>query len=241
MAFPQFVGAGAGAERLTTGSFTVSKTGCTAGNLIIMHLHVLGATGDWGGTGPTNVEALDGTDNDDTVLRTGGEFLIACGRVMTSGTCSWALSVGASGEDVAARMYEFSGAALGSLLADVFENGLGTSDTASANDANPSAAPVDTNGSDRLALNFLALESAQAVDSFTNETTVNWEEAVPEYVGSTLTLQLQTTTVPSAAVFQEGNDPIGVSTVWLSIATALIPAPVATGGSHQRVMLMGLG
>lgn len=229
MAFPQFVGAGAGVERLTSGTGTVSKTGCTAGNLIAAHLYVAGTTGDQSGFGnAVNIEALDGTDNDLTTLRTGTDFQIRVGRVMANGTCSADFAVGASGEDIAARMYEFSGAALGSTLADVFENGLGTTDVAEVTDANPSAAPVDTNGSDRLALNFLGLKSAQAVDSFTGETTVNWEEAVPEYVGSTLTLQLQTTQVPNAAVFQEGSDPIGASTPWLSIATALIPSTAVT-------------
>lgn len=231
MSVPLFVGAGAGAERLTAGSFTVSKTGCTAGNLMVLHMYVLGTTADWGGSGPTNIEALDGTDDESTTLRSGGEFLIACGRVMTSGTCDWGVTVGASGEDIAARLYEFSGAASGSAIGNVFQNVGGLSDLTDALADTGTVvgdAPVVTNGSDRLALAFVALDSAQAIGPFTGETGGDWTEAVAEYVGSTLTLQLQIASMPSPATIDNGSVTVGSSTPWLTITSAIIPSTAVT-------------
>lgn len=245
-AVPVFVGAGTGVERLSPGALTVSKTGCTAGNLLVLHMHVNGTGSDKGGfSGAVNIESIDGVDNETTVLRTGVDFQIAVGRVMADGTCSAQVTVGASGEDIAARIYEFSGEATASVLEGVFENGTGLTDSAEATDANPSAAPVVTNGDDRLALNLLALDSAQALDSFTGETGADWVEATAEYVGSTITLQLQTAVLGSAMTFHGGSDAVGASTPWLSIATAIQPgaAPPGAGGSStsRNVLTLGVG
>lgn len=225
MPVPSFVGAGAGVERLTTGSATASKTGCTAGNLIVCHLHVKGATGDWSGwSNAVNIEDLAGVDNALMTLRGGGEFQIVVGRVMADGTCSADFGAGASGEDVIGRIYEFSGEAFSGTVAGVFENGAGTSDTASATGTDVGDAPVITNGIDRLACNFAVLESAQAIGAFTGETGGDWTEAVAEYVGTSMTIQLQTAAMASAGTLDGGAVTVGASTVWLSISTAIIPA-----------------
>ena len=240
MAEPVFVGAGTGTERLTAGSFTVSKTGCTAGNLLLLHMHVKGVTADWTGWNTaSNIENLSGTASSTTNLRGGSEFQINVGRCTANGTCSANLSVGASGEDIAARIYEFSGEFNGTTLASVFENGVGTSDTASGSSTSFQDGPVTTNGPERLALNIGALETAQAVGAFTGETGGDWTEAVAEYVGTTITLQLQTASMPAAYTIDGGSVTV-TTTPWLSIATAIIPA-AAVSVSAPSLLLLGVG
>lgn len=241
MAAPAFVGAGSGAERLTTGSATASKTGCTAGNLLICHLHVKGLTGDWSGwNSAVNIQSLDGVTSSTTNLRGGTEFQINVGRVTTDGTCSANFGSGASGEDVAARIYEFSGAATGSTLASVFENGAGLTDAAGGTGTSFQDGPVVTNGTDRLALNIGALETAQAVGSFTGESGGDWTETVAEYMGTTITLQMQSATLASPGSLDGGSFAVS-STVWLSITTALIPPAPAGPGGQASMMLLGVG
>lgn len=221
-----FVGAGTGAERLTTGSFTVSKT-CTAGNLVVFDMRVLGTTGDWGGWGTiVNAENLAGTDNAVDFLMGSVNRQIAVARCLSNGTVSGNLAVGASGEDIAGRLYEFSGVTLATTLATVLENAAGTNTEAAGTGTLISDADVTTNGVDRLALNLVALDSAQATVSFTGETGGDWTEPGSEYVGTTITLQLQTAAIASAGTIDGGTYSVGSSTAWSSIGTALIPAAV---------------
>ena len=162
MPIPAFVQAGTGAAVLT-GAGSVSLAGCTAGNLLLMDIVEKGMTGDWAGPpSASNVERLDGSDGFfDAVASNRGignpsvaqRFLYAA-RVIANGTCSGTLTVGASGNDLFARIYEFFGASTGTTTAAVFDSYFGgeANTTASVLDA-----AVTTGGVDRYALQFVAL------------------------------------------------------------------------------------
>lgn len=226
MAVPVFAGAGSGAAVLT-GTGTVSKTGCIAGNLLLIQFFVRGTTEDWSAfSNVVNIEGIDGTDNATTGV-VAAQYGVFIGRVMANGTCSGDATVGASGEDIFMRMYEFSGASAGASVASVLENGVGITDTSSAISTDVGDAPLTTNGGDRLGLNFVYLNNNQAIGSFTGETGGDWTEAVAEYqeaTGATATLQLQTTAMPSAGSIDGGAVTIGTSIEWVSRSTAIIPA-----------------
>ena len=239
-----FVGAGSGTERLTTGTSTASKTTCTAGNLIVCHLHSLGT--DWSGwSNPINISDLVGATSSLTTLRTDANDQIKVGRATADGTCSADFTVGASGDDVATRIYEFSGLLIsGTTTAALFENGGSQYGGNTATNTSVEPADCQTNGTNRLAANFASLHSAQTIGSFTGESGGDWTEAVAEYVGTTLTLQLQTAVMAAAGTITGGSFTVGVSTLWLSISTGLIPEPPpAGGGSTQpgRMLLLGVG
>jgi hypothetical protein len=243
VAVPVFVGAGSGAAILT-GSGTVSKTSCTAGNLIIVHFIVRGTTYDWSAfSNETNIEALDGTPNTLENIRNseeGGHFI---GRVTANGTCSADATVGASGEDIFLRMYEFSGAATGTTVATVLENDTGVWDGSSATGTTVGDAIVTTNGGDRLALNFVQISSNLATTDFTGETGGDWTEAVAEYqdaTGATATLQLQTASMVSSGTIEGGSYTIGSSVLWTSVGTAIIPAAPAAGSVTLRTVRSSL-
>jgi len=238
-----FVGAGSG-TLVTTGSGTVSKTGCTAGNLLVVHLVAAGTTEDWSAfSSETNITDIDGTPNNLAGITTGQGIgnpstymgSLFTGRVTSDGTCSASASVGASGEDLLMRMYEFSGVTSASTIADVFEqdpgpstSGLGTGTTV---DPTQFGSNYITNGQDRLALCFIALATNQAIGDLTGETAgIDFTEAVTEYqeVGpSTGTLQLQTAAIASAGTYDPGTVTIGTSDDWGGIITSLIPALTA--------------
>lgn len=223
LSVPGYVGAGSGVERLTTGSATASKTGCTAGDLLVFHLAVNGDTDDWSGWNSlVNCAALDGSTSNLTALYGDNGCQIHVGRVIADGTCSANFSVGASGEDIAARVYEFSGEFTGTTLASVFENGTGQWEGASGTSTSVQDSFVTTNGAARLAVYFVWLRSAQATSDFTGETGGNLTEAA-EYIGTTLTLQLQTAEMLSAGTIDGGSYAVA-STAWAVIGTAIIPA-----------------
>lgn len=243
MAVPLFVQAGSGST-ITTGTGTVSLTSATAGNLVILQLEVDGLAADWSQSGATNVSALDGTtDARDTIVvnftvgtdpPANALHSLYCGRVTANGTCSFDITVGASGEDIFARIYEFSGASLGTTLDTVIENGadpdLYTGDSGSGTTVFDIG--CTTNDIDRLALEFVAIDSNQAIGSFTGETGGDWTEAVAEYVGGGTvgTLQLQTAEMAAADTISGGTVSIG-SANWGVLALAIIPGPAATGAT----------
>jgi hypothetical protein len=226
VAAPVFVAAGAGAERLTTGTVSVTKATCTAGNLVIFHNFFSADTGDGGFTNFANVQALDGTINTTTALINAVNRQVLLARVTADGTCSADLSIGASGDDGVGRIYEFSSVSAGTTLASVVENGTGTnvelgfSASTTINDSD-----VTTNGIDRVALNFVNVRSAAAIGAFTGETGGDWTEQVAEYSGTTLMISLQSSPMPAAGVIDGGTITI-TSAYWVTIGTALRP-PVA--------------
>lgn len=228
---PVLVGAGSGAERLTAGSFTVSKTGCKAGNLVAFHMQVNGTTADWGGfTNVTNVENLGGQSGALNFQINALDRQLAWGRVRADGTVSADLTVGASGEDIAARVYEFSGEHWATSLTAVLENGVLALANQEASGTSTSIldADVTTNGPNRLALNFVGVKAVRTLGDFTGETGGDWLEAVAEYAGTTVTLQLQTALLESATVIDGGSQAI-TSAAWQTIGTAIIPDTAALG------------
>src|SRR5262245_13777197 len=129
MAVPTFVGAGSGVE-VTTGTQTMSKTGCTAGNLLLAHVLFRGTSEDWATSSVVNINHLGGGSGFDLIVANRGvgdlntsKMSILCGLAAANGTCSVDMSVGASGNDFVARIYEFSGQYPGTTHTQVMENG----------------------------------------------------------------------------------------------------------------------
>lgn len=238
MAVPVFVQAGTGMA-LTTGTGTVSLTGCVADNVVMLHAVIDGTTFDLGFGNVVNVTSAFSNDFDDII--TGGQIgspqtassIVKIGRVVANGTCSADFTVGASGEDIFARMYEFSGVAAGTVLANLVENvgGVGGIYTQVADSSTSVGdASVVTGGPARLALAFVGIDDDQAVGSFTGETGGDWTEAVAEFASATGTqacLQLQTAVMASAGTIDGGTATIGVSSGWGTVGTALIPATLS--------------
>lgn len=236
MGMPAYVGAGSGVA-IENGSANVEKTSCTAGNLLLVHMLARGSTEDWGGGPGTNIKKLDGTaDYLDAIVTGSGvgsgsasSEALFIGRVVANGTCTYSFAVGASGEDLYARMYEFSGATTGSTIASVVENDASTYDALNGTSTTIDSVTVITNSTDRLACHVVAIAANQAVASFTGETGGDWTEAVAEYATSTgaaATLQLQTAEMASAGTIDNGTITI-TSADWGGIGLAIIPAAPA--------------
>jgi hypothetical protein len=243
----EFVGAGSGSV-ITTGTGTVTKTGCIAGNLLLVHLYEDNVAQQWVRSNRVNIEALNGVDNADTLYQTGvsvgvaqvGNHAVISGRVMADGTCSSDYTVGAAGGDITARIYEFSGVVLGTTNLTIGENvggsGGGLYRGVAGTSTTPGDADVVTGGVSRLALNFLIIQGAQAVGDWTSETGGDWTEAIAEYTHSTgngATMQLQTASMPTAGTISGGVMTI-TSAPWGVMGFALIPAPEAVG--YQRIV-----
>lgn len=227
MPVPVFVGAGSGTT-ITALNGSVSKTSCTGGNVIILHVFMDGA-----GTFPTtsatsNISSLGGVASTMDFISgyvVGGASEAAhrlfIGRVTADGTCS--TTIGDSTADMFCRMYEFSGCGTGPFLSDVLEStgsqNQGTSTTVS--DADPT-----TLGADRLALQFVSVGSNVTLADFTGETGGDWTEAVAEHSDATGTagaIQLQTASVPNQGTIGGGSQTIGSSQPWGVIGAALLP------------------
>lgn len=228
-----FVQAGSGTAILT-GSGTVSMTGATAGNLVAIHLVARGTTVDWSAfSSITNLSDLAGTANavswivNGITVSTTLDCGIALARVTANGTVSADATVGASGEDLFLRMYEFQGEAQGTTVATVVEAGAGTYDTGSGTSTSSiGGAGFTTNDVDRLVLQFVALSTNTTTSDYTGETGIDLAEAVAEFSsasGATATLQLQTGAMPSAGTFAPGNFTAGAATDFLVLGTAIIP------------------
>lgn len=242
MAVPTFVGAGTGAERTTAGTFTVSKTGCTAGNVVCFDMKVQADTGDWGGfSNRVNVQDFSGVGGALDFVENTGNRQWAWGRVTANGTVSADLTVGASGEDIAARIYEFSGVTTATTPAGVLQHGGGLDSETAGTSTTVSAPDVTTLGADRLACAFVAIRAVRTIGSFTGETGGDWTEAVAEYQGTTITLQLQTASLASAGTITGGSISI-TSANWQVFGTSLIPFVAGTpSGNAATMMLMGVG
>ena len=236
-----FVGAGSGVERLTAGTVAVSKATCTAGNLIVIHTFFNGDTGDGGATNFSNISGLDGVLNDTTSVINAVNRQVMLGRVTADGTCGCDLLIGASGDDGVARIYEFSGVSTSTTLANVVENGSGTNVEGGFSASTTVAdAGVTTNGANRLALNFVCVRSTPAIGAFTGMTGGTWAEAVAEYIGTTIKIQLQTATMASAGVIDGGTISI-TSAYWITIGTALIPFVASGTQGPGRLLMLGVG
>ena len=250
MAIPAFVQAGTGVA-ITAGTSSVSLSGA-AGNLLLVHFLIGGTTEDYSIGTVTNISKLDGTASDMDFVGTNrvvgnpgaARHTLLVGRATAGGTCSVDLTVGASGEDIFARMYEFSGEAAGTTVATVLENDTLTVQSDQSTDTGPNDFPgVITNGADRLALDFIAVNLNVAMASYTGETGGDWTEAVAEFssaVGTTGTLQLQTASMPTAGTIIGGSQTI-TSAAWGVMGTALIPASTAGPGDNPPIGFLGRG
>ncbi len=233
MAIPLFVGAGAGA--LSTGgtAATVSKTGCTAGNLVIVHIAAAGGTAEASYLFPVvNAEDLNGADNDLTLCASANvgsgpeaRHAMYLGRVMANGTCSTDFAPSSGTDEAIARIYEFSGEAEGTTFANICENdntthGAGAGTGTSVNDDS-----VITSAADRLCLQIVCVTLDTTLGNFTGETGGDWTEAVAEYANATavMTIQLQTAAMAVAGTIDGGTMTIG-SAGWGMFGTAIKPA-----------------
>lgn len=245
MPVPVFVGAGTGAAA-TTGTLSISKTGCTGGGLLFAHMVERGNAEDWGEGTHANIEALDGLDNDLGVALVTGSGLpaiisaIFVVRALANGTCTAQFTVGASGNDLFGRMYEFSGASLETAIADVCENGAQTRDVGSGSgDTEIPDIEVVTNGAERLAVHFLVFPAnTPTVGAFTGESGGDWTEPVAEFAsgtGTTVTMQIQIANVASATTFGGGTVTVGPATDWGAVSTAIIPTPALLAENFPRV------
>lgn len=253
MPAPAFVGAGAGTFA-TTGSGTVSKTSCSAGNLLLIHFVVAGTTIDWSAfSNITNISNLAGTPGAINGVVNGRQIgstptyenALFIARVTANGTCSADFTVGASGEDIFCRMFEFSGAHTGTTVASVLEEGADTNDGSFGTGTTISTVnDMTTNGADRLGLQFVGVAGNVSIGDFTGESGgIDFVEAVAEYAeasGATCTLQLQTATITNPTTGINTGTTTIASEDWGVIYTSIIPAAAVASTATLRVARSGM-
>jgi len=163
----------------------------------------------------------------------GGNPVVILGQLWfgraTGTTPSITVTVNAAGDDCYCQLHEFSGVHTGSSLSDVWENDaltigqLGLADTSTT----VSDVGVETNGSDRLALNAVFIsDDATGIASFAGETGGDWV-MVASYAAATGTdgtVALMAATIASAGTINGGSDTI-TSDSWGVIGFALKPVP----------------
>lgn len=249
MAIPFFVGAGTGVA-ITTGTATVSKTGCTLGDLIVVHYLVRGGVDDVIRSNVINITNLSTlttnslnliTNNRDVGLAGGSKHGFYAGRVTADGTCSADFTVGGSGNDIFVRMYQFSGEILGNTDDGIglFDNEGGQFQSDGQTGTTLSDRAVTTAGPDRLCVSLNSVAGNQALGSFTGETGGDWTEAVAEFAsatGATGTIQLQTAGLATAGTINGGSIAI-TSADWGVISFGIIPAVVATAPSAPQSLV----
>lgn len=240
MPVPSFVGAGSGTV-VTTGTGTVTKTGCTAENLLAMHVYEDQVASENTRSNRVNVKALTGTANSDTIYQSGlsvgnpqvANHVIFLGRVMADGTCSWDITVGAAGADLTARIYEFSGVSIGYNIANVGENvgrqGGGQYQQTVGTNTTVTDPDVSSRDEMRLGVAFVAIRGSVTIDEFTGESGYNWTEAVAEYshaTGSGCTLQLQIADMTGIRDMVGSGTATISSAAWGVTGFALIPSSI---------------
>lgn len=210
-----------------------------------------GSVLDYSISNAVNIESLDGVDNTyNTIVQNSFGPNIShsalIGRAIASATCSWDMVVGASGEDMYGRVYEFSGVATATVIAGVLEEASSSPAVRNLDGGSGTSVPdtdVTTTGADRLCLNFIALNTNQAVASFTGESGGDWTEAVAEFASATgalCTLQLQTASKASAGTISGGSMAV-TTTDWANMGTALISPSAAPAGGQASMTLLGVG
>ena len=218
---------------------------------------VRGDSEDWSAfSNEVNVEELDGTPNNIQAIFTGSgigsgsasrESVFIC-RVTANGTCSGDFTVGASGEDIFCRMYEFSDEVAGTTIATVVENAASTWVGLSGTGTTIDSVELTTNGANRLGVHFVGVAAEQTLGNFTGETGGDWTEAVAEFAsatGATATLQLQTAEMVAAGTIDGGTITIS-SADWGGVALAIIgtadaPYTIINGTQAQLVNVNAAG
>lgn len=245
MPVPTYAGAGAGLA-LTTGTGTASKTGCTAGNLLLVHVLIRGSTVDYSDGTFVNIQKQAGGAGYSAWVsgNVGGgaasKMDLYIGRATANGTCSVDYTVGASGNDLFIRIYEFAGvfnSGVNVPPVGTSENGVDTEDHGAATSTTLTDAAVTTNGLQRLACNFFALASNQTPGDLTGETGGDWSvvDTFASGVGVLGTLQLQTAPMPTAGTIDGGSVAVS-STDFGNIGLALIPNITMGGPSDDPPM-----
>ncbi len=251
MAAPAFVQASAGTV-VTTGTSTMSLTGCTAGNVVFKVWVSDGATSDSGiGAHVNTLRISDGVADDadffqEVPLGASVAYLIAfVGRVQANGTVSCDLSVGASGADLFGRIYEFSGVAatLGAFASLVIsEDGVDYYNSTGGTGTTITMGNITANDIDRLGVTFVAVNANQALAAATGETGGDWIEPVEEFAsatGTAATQGVQTADLSAGGTISGGTITIS-SAAWATLGFALIPTS-AIGPSPQISAMSGVG
>lgn len=204
-----------------------------AGRVIIVQILQDGATtGALTSIVGTNIENLAGTDNVWTAVAvdqpvgspTAALQHIYIGRSLS--TTAPTISGGNStSEDLYILAYEFLDVSTGTTLATVIENG---SAGATANGAGTSATASDTAvttlGSDRLALNFIAVNDDNSIIVFSGQSGGTWA-ATGFYLDSAGTdgsIALRVAAMPAAGTIDGGTGSITDSDAWGVVGFALI-------------------
>lgn len=234
MPAPAFVQASSGFA-FTTGSGNVATlAGTTATNLLLIHVVEDGFSLDWNIGGYANIENLNGTDNDAGFLwvdsNVGG--LPSAGHTLLiarslGGTAQWTLDVGASGNDLFTRMYEFSGVITTTTTNDTTcENGATPvpdfSHTNAGDGISISGVAVTSNGDNRLAVQIIGINNNRTFSPLTG-----WDEPVVEFnsaTGTAATLGINTFSMPSATT-KAGGTTTMTSAAWGVFGFALIGTP----------------
>lgn len=249
MAAPAWVQSSAGSV-IATGSAAVTLASTTAGNLIIVQAIAdgTGATALVTVAAGSNVENLAGTD--DAINSTSGITGAASNNQVGNpaaayqklyfarslgGTVTVTAEVGGSGDDVYVVIHEFSGVHTGTTFSDILENGsVATLVNGFGTSTSVADSGVTTLGSDRLALNFVAInDDATGIAAFAGASGGTW--AMPKSyetaTGTDATLSLMTAEIASAGTIDGGADTI-TSDGWGVLGFALIPAAAAAPTSY---------
>lgn len=237
MAAPTYVGAGTGLVHTGTTAANATKTGVTVGNIVIAQVLVDGTNDTSPYVNDAGVETLDGsgagwdliTDAPVGASDEGRMWLYIARATDTTVTFQVQGSF-VGGNDLYARVYEFSDVNTGSQSTDVLEQ-LGFVDGTSTSVALIS---VDTQGADRLVVQFGAIndDNQAQITDFTGESGGTY--AAPETFGSSTgtdgALFFTHLTKATAGSVTGGSETI-TSDAWGVIGFALIPA--ASFATHE--------
>lgn len=253
MTAPTFVGAGTGIT-ITSTSGVVSKTGCVAGNIILIQAVVNGVGQNVSYDTITNITSIQGVPNSlDTSDQGGnlqagspatGRHALFWGRATANGTCSANANI--TSNDLVVRIYEFAGVNPGTAtnLADITDNILGsggpyTQSSATSATCSCASPALTTIGSDRLALALVGITGNVTTTDFTGETGGDWTEALAEYADTPGTLQLQTSALASAGTISGGSQTI-ISNGYSVLTFALEPASAAAPSDDPPMHRLGM-
>jgi hypothetical protein len=154
----------------------------------------------------------------------------------TAAQAPGATGTNSTSEDLYIRFYEFQDVSTGTTLATVIENGsAGATVNSTGTSATASDASVQTLGTDRLAVNFVAVNDDNAIAQFSGQSGGTWTETA-EYAepsGTDGAIQLQRAAMASAGTIDGGTASITDSDAWGVVGFALIgttaDGPTATG------------
>lgn len=213
MAAPTFVAASTG-DTDATGVWTATcHAPGAAGRLILFHVFQDATTGV-SATTFTNIENIAGTDSAMNLVTAGtvgspsaGQHVFWLGRSLSTSAPTIDGTNGGGG-DLYWRFYEFQDVSTGTTVATVIENSTGEFSSGSGTSGTIADVDVVTMGTDRLAVNLVAINDDNAVAAFTGMTGGTWGEAVAEYATATGTdgcIQLQTAAMASAGTIGGGT------------------------------------